>query len=173
MRTYGRTWVEGPRARSAVVTWVPVSAEEAFAYVADLTRHNEWTMDEVTVTPHSPGPVQLGRRYSAVGRQGGKDWPSQLEVTVYEPPRRFEFTATGGPIGTPDDDPHRHDFLFTPRGGGTQIELRRTDPAPPEWPSWVCRLLLAPAVRLTLGTRITTVTRLAACLERGAGRRTG
>jgi uncharacterized protein YndB with AHSA1/START domain len=147
-----------------VVTWVPVSAAAAFAYVADLTRHNEWTVDEVMVTPHAPGPVQLGRRYSVVGRQGGKAWPSQLEVTVYEPPHRFEFTATGGPLGTPDDDPHRHTFLFTPSDGGTRLELWRTDPAPPRWPAWLCPLL-GPLVRATLATRITTVARLAARLE--------
>jgi hypothetical protein len=71
-----------------------------------------------------------------VGRQGGKYWPSQLEVTGYEPPHRFEFSATGGPIGTPKGDPHQHEFLFIPKNGGTELEIRRIDPAPPNWPSW-------------------------------------
>ena len=173
MRTRGRTWVEGRRARSAVVAWVPAPPEAAFAYVADFTRHHEWTLDEVTVEPLTPGPVRMGSRYAAVGRQGGKDWPSQLEVTTYEPARRVAFTATGGPIGTPDDDPHRHEFLFRAHDNGTQIELRRTDPAPPRWPTWFCALVLAPLVRATLGKRLTTVERLAARLEQGVGRRTG
>jgi hypothetical protein len=34
---------------------------------------------------------------------------------VYDRPSRFEFTATGGPIGTPDDDPHL--YLLAGRRG--------------------------------------------------------
>ncbi len=48
-------------------------------------------------------------------------------------PSTFEFTATGGSIATPDDDPHRHTFTFTPEGDGTRIRVVRRDPLPPNW----------------------------------------
>ena len=119
-----RDWeVQGRHFRHTFVMWVRARPETAFAYVADIPRHNEWTVDEIKITPLTPGPVRLGSKYHAVGWQAGKDWPSDLAVTVYEPPRRFEFTATGGPISTPDGDPHRHEFLFTPRDGGTEVEI--------------------------------------------------
>ncbi len=165
MSTKGRTWVEGTRSRSSVVTWIPAPPEEVFSYVADMTRHHEWALDEITVTPVTPGPVRLGSRFTSVGKQLGKEWPSQLEVTAYEPPRRFEFTATGGPLPSPEGDPHRHEFLLTAENGGTRLELRRTDPAPPSWPGWVARLVAPLVVRSTLGKRIQTVERLREKLE--------
>jgi hypothetical protein len=125
-----------------IITWVRIPPEAAFAYVADITRHNEWSTNSIKITPLTPGPVRLGSKYAAVGRQGGKDWPSDLEVTGYESPHRFEFTATGGPIGTPEGDPHRHEFLFAPESGGTQLEVRRWDPAPPSWPSWFLNIFV-------------------------------
>jgi uncharacterized protein YndB with AHSA1/START domain len=152
---------EGNHVTHTIVTWVRVPPEAAFAYVTDITRHNEWAMNEIKVTPRTPGPVRLGSKYVAVGRQGGKDWPSQLEVTGYEPSHRFEFTATGGPIDTPDGDPHRHEFLFSPIDGGTELVVRRTDPAPPNLPSWLFMNILAPiVVRYARGQRIKTIERL-------------
>ena len=100
-----------------------------------------------------------GARYRAVGRQGGKDWPSQLEVTIYNRPLTFEFTATGGPIGTPEDDLHRHTFTFTAEDGGTRIVLVRRDPYPPEWSPFK-RALGRVIVRLTLRIRKRTVAQL-------------
>lgn len=82
-------------------------------------------------------------------------------MTVFEPPHRFEFTATGGPGGTSLGHPHRHDFLFTPENGGTRIELRRTDPAP--------NVLFAPigpiVLRAVRGIRMRTVDNLRSRLE--------
>jgi hypothetical protein len=80
-------------------------------------------------------------------------------VTVYERPSTFEFTATGGPIGTPEDDPHRHTFTFTPEEGGTRIALVRRDPLPPDW-SRAQRSLTPLIVRLTSGNRKRTVANL-------------
>jgi hypothetical protein len=94
-----------------------------------------------------------------VGHQAGKEWPSELEVTVYDRPSTFEFTATGGPIGTPEDDPHRHTFTFTSEEGGTRIVLVRRDPLPADW-SRAKRFLTPILVRLTSGVRKRTVENL-------------
>ncbi|HSN07123.1 MAG TPA: SRPBCC family protein [Candidatus Angelobacter sp.] len=152
----GRTWVEGGYARSSVTGWAPVPVAEAFSYVADMTRHPEWANDPLTVERLDPDPVGVGTRYRAVGHQGGRDWPSDLTVTGFEPPSRFEFTATGGPIGTTDSMLHRHELLLTATDGGTQIEIRRADPLV----GAMMRLVGRPFVRATLGMRLRTVARL-------------
>lgn len=159
--TSGRTWVE-VYARSAVTTWAKVDPQRAFDYVSDIARHPEWTVNEVVVRPGQPGPVRLGSRFTSSGRQGGRDWPSELEVTIFEPPVRFEFTATGGPGGTRPGHPHRHEFLLTAEDGGTRIELRRADPIPN-----VLLGLVAPMiVRVTLGIRLRTLGNLRSRLEK-------
>ncbi len=153
--------VEGHHFYHTIVTWVRIPPEAAFAYVADISRHNEWGTNSIKVTPLTSGPVRLGSRYTAVGRQWGKDWPSELEVTGYEPSHRFEFTATGGPVGTPEGDPHRHEFLFTPESGGTRVEARRWDAIPASWPSWQTRIfLVAVAPILNMPIRLRTIDNL-------------
>ena len=157
---HGRTWLEYA-GTSLYTTWVTIEPERAFAYVADMTRHNEWAVHQIMVTPAEPGPVHLGSRYTSSGRQGGRDWPSELEVTVYEPPTRFEFTATGGPIASPSDRPHRHQYRFSPERGGTRIEVQRTDPF-----EGTVKLLLTPIVkRIAARIRRQTLENLRSRLE--------
>ncbi len=161
----GRAWRQGRRFKVQTSTWVCVPPETAFAYVADITQHNDWATDEIRVTQLTPGPVHLGTEYSSVGIQGGKEWPSHLVVTGFEPPRRFEFTASGGPIPAPDDDPHRHEFLFIPENGGTRIEVCKTDPAPDNMPSLLV-WIMTPIAKMTLGNRYLVMRNLQACLDR-------
>lgn len=164
----GRTWADKTAVHSMVSTWVPLAPKECFDYVADFSRHPEWATNRVQITRVDSTQAGLGARYRAVGHQAGRDWPSELEVTVYDRPSTFEFTATGGPIGTPEDDPHRHRFTFTAEENGTRIVLTRRDPLPPEW-SKAKRALTPAIVRLTLGSRKRTITNLRARLVEQGG----
>ena len=155
----GRTWADTAAAYSSVSTWVPSQPATCFDYVADFSRHDEWTTNPVTIAALDGDTRGLGTRYRAVGHQGGKDWPSELQVTIYNRPLTFEFTATGGPIGTPEDDPHRHTFTFTGEDGGTRIVLFRRDPYPSDW-SRFKRALAPVVIRITLGIRKRTVANL-------------
>lgn len=155
----GRTWADQVAAYSSVRTWVAKDPETCFDYVSDFSRHSEWTTNPVKITPLGSSGNGIGARFRAVGHQAGKDWPSDLEVTVYDRPTTFEFTATGGPIGTPQDDPHRHTFTFTPEKGGTRIVLARRDPFPPKW-SRAKRSLAPVIVRLSLAIRKRTIANL-------------
>ncbi len=171
-RVTGRTWADRAGAHSSVTVWVACDPATCFDYVADINRHPEWTTHPVRITNVQPGATGVGARYLAVGRQAGKDWPSELEVTVYDRTSVFEFVATGGPIGTPEGDPHRHYFTFTPDEGGTRIELVRTDPFPPNW-SRPMRALGPLMVRLSLGIRKRTIANLQERLQAMATRRQG
>lgn len=43
---HGRTWLEYA-GTSLYTTWVTIEPERAFAYVADMTRHNEWAVHQI------------------------------------------------------------------------------------------------------------------------------
>ena len=124
----GRSWADTTAAYSKVTTSVPLAPEVCFDYVADFSRHPEWATNRVRISPVDPNRSGPGARYRAVGHQAGKDWPSELEVTVYDRPSTFEFTATGGPIGTPENDPHRHTFTFTAEENGTRDRVDSARP---------------------------------------------
>jgi hypothetical protein len=155
-----RTWADQKAAHSSVETWVPCDPEKCFDYVTDFSRHSEWATNPVEIHPLDDAiKGGVGARFQAVGHQAGRDWPSKLEVTAYDRPSTFEFTATGGPIGTPEDDLHRHMFTFRPIAGGTRIVLVRRDPLPPDW-SRAMRSLAPLIVRLTSSSRKRTVANL-------------
>src|SRR5437899_3622810 len=80
----------------------------AYAYVADLPRHPEWSPDEMQIAPETPGPVEVGRAYRAEGKLVGRPNPSTVEVTAMEEPRRFAFKATDA------NSQWLHEFTFTP-----------------------------------------------------------
>jgi hypothetical protein len=154
-----RTWADRTAAHSSASTWIQCDPESCFDYVADFSRHAEWATNPVEITSVAPGASGVGARFRAVGHQAGKEWPSELAVTVCDRPSKFEFTATGGPIGTPRHDPHRHTFTFTPEAGGTRLVLVRRDPLPPDW-SRAKRALTPAIVRLTAGIRRRTIANL-------------
>jgi uncharacterized protein YndB with AHSA1/START domain len=155
-----------------VSTWIDVPPEAAFAYVADMTRHHEWAVHEIEVTRVDTADMRVGSRFASRGRQGNRWWPSELEVTIYEPPHRFGFTATGGPLGTEPGRLHRHEFVFSPANGGTAFELRRTDPILAHGLRFrVIRLLRPIFDRFVRNIRIQTVENLKRRLEQQRGER--
>jgi ligand-binding SRPBCC domain-containing protein len=178
MRSHGRRrrkrgfeWVERSSSPSAKVvdnqfthairTWVSVPPVIAFDYLADITRHAEWAHRPLTAEPLDPRPVHVGSRFRAVGRQGGRNWPSDLVVTDCDRPRRFAFTATGGPIPATEDHLHRHEFMFSEERGGTRLLVRRTNPIPGR----AIRLLLPLITRYALRVRFRTIEKLRQRLE--------
>jgi hypothetical protein len=87
-----------------------------YFYVSDLTRHGEWNtgLRIEALTPGSPG---VGSRYRTVGNVLKRDFPNELEVTVYQPPTKFAFV---------DQDPNfkeiTHEFAFFASENGTLLE---------------------------------------------------
>jgi uncharacterized membrane protein len=83
-------------------------ADEVFAYIDQVDRHNEWQEQLVSTTVETDGPVRVGTR--VVERRnvpgGARDFP--FEITEHDPPRRISFRGTSGlirPIGTYTVDP--------------------------------------------------------------------
>lgn len=99
---------------------VKTTPDRAYAYVADLSRHPEWSPDEMKMQAETPGPVTVGSTFKAVGNLVGKPNTSTVEVIAFEEPRRFAFKATDS------NSEWLHEFLFTPQDGGTRIDRRVT-----------------------------------------------
>lgn len=146
--------------------WVSVPREAAFDYVADIPRHAEWADSPMRAEVLDPPPVHVGSRFRSLGVQGGREWPSDLLVTECDRPRRFVFTATGGPVPTTEGHLHVHEFTFSEERGGTRVLVRRTDPIP----SRLVRLLLPLISRYALRVRLRTMESLRQRLE-GLGRK--
>ena len=100
--------------------FIRATPDAVFAYVADLSRHKEWAADTVNTVPHEEGPVAVGKRYRSDNHFQLGDVHDELEVTIYDPPRRFGFVARA-----PNMDVD-HLFVLTPANDGTDVQREIT-----------------------------------------------
>ncbi len=87
--------------------------EEVFAYVTNLANLPEWQsgVREATVE----GPMRAGATVRERRRLLGRDLSTTLEVSEYEPGRRFSLRARSGPL------PFEVTHSFEPSGAGTRL----------------------------------------------------
>lgn len=79
---------------------VNTNLQTAFDYVADLTKHPEWSGGELKIEAVSPGPIQVGKEYISKGEFAiQKERPNKLKVAEFEPPQKFGFVANDPTIG--------------------------------------------------------------------------
>src|SRR5581483_4869825 len=91
--------------------------EEVFAYLTDPANLPEWQSGAVEGRPEGSGPPAVGSRFVEVRKFLGRKIESTLEVTEYEPNRRFAFRVVSGPV------PFRVDHVLEPADGGTTIRV--------------------------------------------------
>ena len=73
------------------------SQEAAFAYLADVAKHAEWSPKPYRVEMVSTGPVRLGSTFRSYGSlPGDKDHVNDVEVTALDSPRTLVLTSTDG-----------------------------------------------------------------------------
>ena len=89
-----------------------------FDYVADVASHGEWASepDHMKVSAEKAGPPAVGSKYKAEGILNGKVNPSVVTITALESPSRFAFDAEDA------NSVFHHEFVFSPRDGGTNVE---------------------------------------------------
>ena len=111
-------------------------AEKVFSYLADISRHSEWTRPahKVEIQKTSDGPVGKGATFKSVGHQFGKN-EDVLTITEYTPNTRLVVEANGnaGLI--------RHSFDLTPSDGGVQV-TKGFDIVQPKFPLSVLQPVL-------------------------------
>ena len=112
-----------PTARSMV--FVHKAPEQVFDYLADISKHGEWSPKAYSATRVSDGPVGVGSRYRSVGwLPGDAQHENDVEVTTYDRPQRFGFTAMDR------GQAFRSDFSLTSIHGGTKVERVTEMPKP-------------------------------------------
>ena len=106
---------------------------EVFAYVTDPANLPEWQPTTLEVRMEGDGPMGVGTRMTEVRRGPfGRRIESLVEVSEYEPDRRFSLRIVDGPL--PVDGAHT--FEATPDGaridfvaeGSTHGALRLAEP---------------------------------------------
>ena len=91
--------------------------QSTFEYVADLTRHPEWSGAELRIEEASPGPIAMGKVYRSRGAVAvQKERPNTVRVSEFEPPHRLGFVAND-----PDFGDVSHVFTFDKSDGGLRI----------------------------------------------------
>ena len=74
----------------AVETEIACPPAHVFAYITDPSKLATWQTNTVSAVAESDGPVALGTRLREVHRApGGKELPSLVEVSEFEPDRVF------------------------------------------------------------------------------------
>ena len=91
--------------------------EDVFAYVADLTKHGEWS-ENVKVEAMSDGPIGVDSKYRSTGRMMRKEFQNDIRVTEYEPSTRLSFIADDG------KNEFLQEFTFSSSDEGTLLERR-------------------------------------------------
>lgn len=90
-------------------------AEEVFDYMTDFEKLSEWMSELVEAKQNSEGAVSVGSTISAVATPLGRRAESTLEVTEYEPNKKFTIKSTSGPVASKDE------FTFETVTDGTEV----------------------------------------------------
>jgi uncharacterized membrane protein len=91
---------------------------DVFAYVTDVRNLPAWQESALEAEWEDDGPVTLGSRIRERRTFLGRTAESELEVTAYEPERRFDVEALTGPIR------FRIHHSFEDIGGDTLLRVR-------------------------------------------------
>ena len=91
-------------------------AQKVFAYLADITKHPEWSNEQhkLQVEKISDGPIGEGTTFKSVGYQFGRN-DDTVTITEHVPGRRIVFEADGK-VGLV-----RHTFEIAPSDGSVQV----------------------------------------------------
>ncbi len=101
---------------------VDAPLQSTFNYVADLSRHPEWSDGQLRIEALTPGPIAVGKEYVSRGEVAvQKDRRNTVRITEYKPPHTFGFVANDPDFG---DTSHR--FTFTEQQGAVIIERTMT-----------------------------------------------
>ena len=115
--------------------------EKVFDYVADLTRHPEWSDGKLAIEALTPGPVAVGKEYVSRGQVAvQRARPNTVRVSEYDPPRCFTFVARD-----PDFGRVTHEFTFHEQGEGVLVRRVMTL-SMGSWMAFLFRTVIYPLV---------------------------
>jgi uncharacterized protein YndB with AHSA1/START domain len=90
--------------------------DEVFAFVADPANFPSWAGALVKESRQtSAGPVGVGTTFTQVNMLMGRRFVSEMRVVTHDPPYRYEYVTTAGPIRFAGH------YTFAPTGSGTRF----------------------------------------------------
>jgi uncharacterized protein YndB with AHSA1/START domain len=130
---------------------------EVFAFVADPANFPRWAGALVKESRKtSSGPVGVGTTFRQLNTLMGRRFVSEMRVVTYEPPGRYEYVTTNGPIRFAGH------YTFVPVEGHKSTRFTSLDESEP--PSWL--RYLQPLLQPFAQRQITiNVSRLKAAIE--------
>lgn len=103
-------------AKAQVSTTIKRSPEDVFAVVSDPETAPKWSSGSLESTKTSAGPVGIGTTARSVSKLLGRRIESEMEMTEFEPNRRFVTRSTSGPF------PIQATVTVEPANGGTRVD---------------------------------------------------
>lgn len=101
---------------SAIDIGAPV--ESVYAYLADFSRHPEWSTGVERVETAQNGPLEVGTEMTTAETVPGR-FTSHTRITALEPGRRIAWHSWDGRTAKVD-----WEFVLTPREGKTHLVQR-------------------------------------------------
>jgi uncharacterized protein YndB with AHSA1/START domain len=90
--------------------------DQVFAFFADPANDRAWRRHVKEIAAR--GPAGVGATvHQVVDGPGGRGVAADLEITGFDPPARYAFRVTAGPVRPIGE------FRFAPSGGGTAVTL--------------------------------------------------
>ncbi len=91
--------------------------EEVFTYLTDPAKLPEWQSGAIEARKETDGPMGVGTTITEVRKFLGRRIESTLEVTEYEPGKRFSLRVVSGPV------PGEARQTLAPVDGGTRLAV--------------------------------------------------
>lgn len=91
--------------------------EKAFAFATDLGNMSKWMVGFVESKILSDGPIGVGTTYMFVSKFLGQKMEMKSEITVWDPPERYEYKGVSSPF------PLMGGYSFKADDGGTLATL--------------------------------------------------
>ena len=119
---------------------IGAAPEKVFQYLADFTRHCEWTAHDVKIEQTSPGAAGEGATFNSSNHMMGRQFTDTLSTIEFVPNEKIVYQATG------KTGRFVHAFELKQDGSGTLL-TKSVDPQK------VSPAILAPILRVLVAPR--------------------
>lgn len=94
--------------------------EKVFRYLADFTRHGEWSMSVTVLEQITPGPIAVGTQFKS-HETIPQEFDSFATITALDDPTRIAWESTDHQVFRTN-----WEFEISPNSGGTHLVQRVT-----------------------------------------------
>jgi uncharacterized protein YndB with AHSA1/START domain len=99
---------------------IAAAPETVYRYLADFTRHSEWSMSVATLEQLTPGPIGVGTEFKS-SETIPQEFVSFAKITALDAPTRIAWEATDHQVFRTE-----WEFEISPNAGGTHLAQRVT-----------------------------------------------